>query len=124
MKNRSSESVTLEDILSVLHQFSTNVDERFNTVDRRFEKTEAELFAMRMEIGSVKEDLTTVKRDVAEVKDKAVAMMDDLASFRQTFDVELAAVRSRFGRLEARASSIEGFMRIVAERLSLPIQVT
>lgn len=112
MKNRSSEPVTLEDILSGLNQFSDHVD-------ARFEKTEAELFAMRMEMGSVKESFTTVKRDVSEVRDRMIVIMDNLSSFRQTFDVELAAVRSRFGRLEARASSIEGFMRIVAERLCL-----
>lgn len=116
MKKRTSEPVTLEDIFLALNQFSDHVD-------ALFEKTETELFAMRMEIGSVKEDLTTVKRDVSEVKDKTMVILDDVASFRQTFDVELAAVRSRSGRLEARTSGIEGFMRVILERLSLLIQI-
>jgi polyhydroxyalkanoate synthesis regulator phasin len=96
---------TIQDVLEAISEFSTRVDERFDSVEHRLSSVESDVGTLKSDVGTLKSDVGTLKSDVATMKSQMVtkdyldsrldALRGDLVALTRKLNVKLSVLVER-----------------------------
>ena len=89
---------TIQDVLEAISEFSTRVDERFDSVEHRLSSVESDVGTLKSDVGTLKSDVATMKSQMVTkdyLDSRLDALRGDLVALTRKLNVKLSVLVER-----------------------------